>query len=345
MNKDYNEVEDSLRNPEEIIAEQNLKEGESLGHVCNICAKVFSVSSNLKRHMRRIHDLEDAENKVVRKCKLCTLCEYKCRDNYQLKVHMRSHTKEKPFSCSQCNFKASKKEDCKRHMSTCKGPKYKCENCQAAFKSRSALNEHHIWDSVCGTLASREGDDIEETVVDGDRSIVKIIISKDASVVGVNCNQLLDKEVFEKKLRRTRCGLCFNCTSTESCGRCKVCINLTKTSSKQICLKRSCNNPIELFELKKDHVTIQTIEGLETSPSLKPKDEMVAAVNVGVGVPENEISLKNDIFIDGPVDMFAAIDNDFLVQDANLTVPMNESCNQASTGHSCILLHEDVLQL
>ena len=124
---------------------------------------------------------------------------------------MRSHTKEKPFQCTLCDFKSSKKEDCKRHMNSCKGPKYKCNNCQAPFKSRSSINDHHIWDSVCGTLASKEVDSTENNKASGDgRNIVKIIISKEMSVVGVNCNELLDKEVFKKRPRKTRCGLVDN---------------------------------------------------------------------------------------------------------------------------------------
>ena len=342
MNEDYRKVEDSINDHEETSPDKKLRDVKSVENICLICSKVFSVSSNLKRHMRRIHETEN----TVRKSNSCNLCEYKCRDKYQLKVHMRSHTKERPYSCSLCNFKSSKKEDCKRHMSTCKGPKFKCVNCQEAFKSRSAVNEHHIWDRVCGTLASEERDTlVEETEGGGDKSIVKIIISKDMSVVGVNCNQLLDEEVFEKRSRRTRCGLCFNCTLTENCGKCKVCMNFSKTSSKQLCLKRSCNKPIELFELKKDHVTFHSLEGMESCKDVTPKDEIVATTNADVAVPEIEFTIKNDILIDGPVDMFNGMETDFLGQDAGLAGSMYDSCNQTSSSNSCILLHEDVLQL
>ena len=45
---------------------------------------------------------------------------------------------------------------------------------------------------------------------------------EDMTVLGVNCSQLLDREVFEKQERRTRCGVCYNCSQGVDCGRCKV---------------------------------------------------------------------------------------------------------------------------
>jgi len=295
---------------------------------CTLCGKNFSVSSNLKRHIRRVHENKNDTN-AVKKSISCSMCDYKCRDNYQLKVHTRSHTKEKPFNCSKCDFKSSKKEDCKRHMNSCKGPKYKCSNCQAIFKSRSSVNEHHVWDSVCGTLASKESDETQIIKKENDRSIVKIIISKEMSVVGVNCNELLDKEVFEKRRRKTRCGLCFNCTSVESCGKCKVCVNLSQNSSNQICLKRSCNNPIELYELKKSNCsTFLNAEEIGQDNVTNVVDDYLPDEN-----NDEIIYNKDDLLIDGPVDMFD-----------NIEVNPDEN-TELSGAQGCILMHEDVIQL
>ena len=171
---------------------------EEVKNKCSICDKKFNVTSNLKRHLQRVH----GDIKEVKKSFSCSFCNYKCRDNYQLKVHNRSHTKEKPFSCNLCDFKASKKEDCTRHMKTCKGPKYKCNNCDKNFKSKKAINNHINWDKHCGSL----GDHGEK------QSMVKISINKDMSVLGVNCNDLIDQQVFAKRTRKTRCGVCYNCS-------------------------------------------------------------------------------------------------------------------------------------
>ena len=122
------------------------------------------------------------------------------------------------------------------------------------FRSRKDINKHHVWDSVCGTLADQETETSErlhgEGGTTGDaKSVVKIVISREVSVVGVNCNELLDKEMFRKRARKTRCGLCYNCTSVKDCGKCKGCRRPVP-----LCLNRKCHKPVDLFELKKDQV-------------------------------------------------------------------------------------------
>ena len=137
---------------------------------CDYCGKGFSLQSNLKRHIRRIH----VSNEPVKKSVVCSVCDYKCRDNYQLTVHLRTHSKEKLFNCSYCEFISSRKEDCRRHMKKCQGPKYKCTSCGKTFKSKVAVNEHTSWDAVCGSLGEQ----------DSSQHVVRIAISSEMSVLG-----------------------------------------------------------------------------------------------------------------------------------------------------------------
>ena len=61
-------------------------------------------------------------------------------------------------------------------------------------------------------------------------SIVRLNISRDESVVGVNYP--IDEARFVKRKRRARCGLCNGCRRTDDCGACSNC--------RGECIKTSC---------------------------------------------------------------------------------------------------------
>lgn len=163
-------------------------EVEEVQNKCKYCSKVFSVTSNLNRHVRRVHE---KPNCAVEKNVTCTKCQLSFRDNYQLRVHSRTHSREKPYSCSLCSFTAGRKGDVVRHMKRCSGPKYQCNNCQKEFKSKKDVNRHHIWDSVCGTFGEEPNE----------KKFVKIAVSSELSVIGVNCQELIDENILEKRAR------------------------------------------------------------------------------------------------------------------------------------------------
>lgn len=161
---------------------------------CPHCSKTFSLRTNLTRHVKRLHGKVMSE---VNKPLTCGTCGMKCRDNYQLKTHERSHLKEKPFECSLCNYKSSRREDVARHMKKCRGPKYNCANCGQMFTSKIAVTDHMNWDSICGNLGDQNAK----------QDVVKIAINKDMTVLGVNCSELIDRAVFERRQRRSERSL------------------------------------------------------------------------------------------------------------------------------------------
>ena len=67
---------------------------------------------------------------------------------------------------------------------------------------------------------------------------------------GVNCAHLLDKDVFGKRARKVRCGLCYNCSQQPDCGVCRVCRARAASSSRQVCVRRSCLQPVDLYQLR-----------------------------------------------------------------------------------------------
>ena len=73
----------------------------------------------------------------------CTLCPYMSKTKLNVRVHMLSHTGEKPFSCASCSFAATTKSALIAHMRTHTGEKpFGCASCSFAATTKSALIAH-----------------------------------------------------------------------------------------------------------------------------------------------------------------------------------------------------------
>ena len=158
-----------------LHSRDTMSTGETSENKCPHCTKTFSLKTNLNRHVKRLHGTlgSNGETAEVSKSMTCSDCGIKCRDNYQLKTHQRSHSKEKPFECSLCSYKSSRKEDVGRHMKKCRGAKYSCSNCGQNFTSKTAVTAHMNWDALCGNLG-------EQNV---QQNVVKIAINKARLVI------------------------------------------------------------------------------------------------------------------------------------------------------------------
>jgi len=76
---------------------------------------------------------------------ICGVCDKHCRSHSALKMHMRTHTGERPFDCKECGSRFVQESDLKRHMMTHKGEKpYACsyEGCGKAFTQSPHLKDH-----------------------------------------------------------------------------------------------------------------------------------------------------------------------------------------------------------
>ena len=92
------------------------------------------------------NDYVDGEDLAERgeKRRICPYCQKIFRSPSDLVVHIRTHTKEKPFGCEHCTKKFSQKQHLKKHIQTVHlGEKqHQCPHCNKTFSQSSNLKRH-----------------------------------------------------------------------------------------------------------------------------------------------------------------------------------------------------------
>ncbi|XP_068587903.1 zinc finger protein 260-like [Cebidichthys violaceus] len=101
---------------------------------CPCCAKCFSLTKTLIRHLR-IH----TEDKPYQ----CLSCGRNFCQKSDLVNHMRIHTGERPYQCQECHKSFTQKGNLVVHMRKHKGQKpYQCQECSCSFSKRSYFDCH-----------------------------------------------------------------------------------------------------------------------------------------------------------------------------------------------------------
>lgn len=137
----------------------------------------------------------------------CPYCSTEFTRHHNLKSHLLTHSKEKPFLCSTCNSRFRRLHDLKRHAKLHTGERsHVCSKCSRRFARGDALARHNKGPGGCAGRRGSVGadDDYGDGGVEGDGGMEGVGYSRDEQESDQSLRETFENERVERASKRRR---------------------------------------------------------------------------------------------------------------------------------------------